>query len=1091
MEAPCAGHNLFLTPAPHDLYICRAAERASGLYLPRMNVATSLRTAAVSLVVGLAFAGSAAAQTGKLAGRVTDASGASLPGVTVVVVGTERGAATDLDGYYTIIAVPAGTQDVRFSYLGFASQTVAGVDVNINQTSTVDAQLSEEASDLGEVVVRADRPLVEADVSNSRVNIGAEELRAVPAATIETIVGLQAGIQGGFSVRGSGSDEISFQVNGLTLRDERNNAPYTNISLTSIQEIQVQTGGFNAEYGNVRSGVVNVITKEGSPTRYEADVITRFSPAAQKNFGPLANDLNSYWVRPWVDPEVAFTGTQNWDAVTRSQYPSFQGWIAESQKLLRDDNPGNDLTPEGLRDAFLYQHRKSFEITEPDYEVDLGFGGPVPGISRALGGLRFFGSFRREQDMLLIPLNTDRYTEQSAHLKLTSDLAPGLKLSVEGRLGEEDGTGASRSGQPGFFRSSTGIAANLTGVSFINSRLFTTDYWGPSSVRYSQVGAQLTHALSATSGYEVHFNRFNSNYETNPGRRRDPTTVVTIGGVGFDEGPFGYEPYPSDGVDGLRMGVGLSNSRDSSSVTTYTLRGDYTNQLNRFLEFKAGLEGNLSRSRINYAQVDSFLTGTNFRVLWDKSPTRGAAYAQTKLEFKGMIANTGLRLDYANAGGEFYDFELFDRRFAGVPITDGDPRPGLDSLFTGGATERIVTLSPRLGVSFPITALSKLYFNYGHFRQLPTSDDLYLVRAFTNSGQISRIANPNNPLPLTVAYEIGYEQSFLRQFVARVAGYYKDIELDPRLVTYQSRSGSVTYALTEPNAFADVRGFELTLSKTRGDWFRGFANYTYMVYTSGFFGFPTIFENATTQRDQADNDAIRRSAASRPVPRPYARIGASFFAPDDLGPRVLGLRPLGGWEANFIGRWQDGGQLSYGDNGVPPPGVVNNVDIRDSWTVDLRLQKPFTVGGRSATFFADVFNLTNRKTLTLFSGAVDAADRNAYLTSLHFPASADYSNVPGTDVVGAFRPDGVAFQPLRSIGSRNEFTATRRPDGATIYYERESEQYLVFQDGAFIAADGARVQEVLDTKAYIDMPNQSFLNFLGPRDVFVGIRVSL
>ena len=1056
-----------------------------------MNVVTALRAAAFSLVVCLGLAGTVTAQTGKLAGRVTDATGASLPGVTVVVVGTERGAATDLDGYYTIIAVPAGAQDVRFSYLGFASQTVAGVRVNINQTSTVDAQLAEESSDLGEVIVRADRPLVEADVSNSRLNISAEELRRVPAATIENIVGLQAGIQSGFSVRGSGSDEISFQVNGLTLRDERNNAPYTNISLTSIQEVQVQTGGFNAEYGNVRSGVVNVITKEGSPTRYEADVITRFSPAGQKNFGPLANDLNSYWIRPWVDPEVAFTGTQSWPAVTRSQYPSFQGWIAESQKLLRDDNPGNDLTPEALRDAFLYQHRKTFEITEPDYEVDLGFGGPVPGVSRMLGGLRFFGSFRREQDMLLLPLNTDRYTEQSGHLKLTSDLAPGLKLSVEGRLGQEDGTGASRSGQPGFFRSSAGIAANLTGTSFIDSRIFTSDYWGPSSVRYQQVGAALTHALSATSGYEVHFNRFNSNYSTNPGRRRDLTPVVTIGGVGFDEAPFGYQPFPSDGVNGLRMGVGMSNSRDSSSVTSYTLRGDYTNQLNRFLEFKAGLEGNLSRSRINYAQVDSFLTSTNFRVLWDKSPTRGAAYAQTKLEFEGMIANTGLRLDYANAGGEFYDFELFDRRFAGVPITDGDPRPGLDSLFVGGPTKRIFTLSPRLGVSFPITDLSKLFFNYGHFRQLPTSDDLYLVRAFSNSGQISRIANPNNPLPLTVAYEIGYEQSFLRQFVTRVAGYYKDIELDPRLVTYQSRSGSVTYALTEPNAFADVRGFEITLSKIRGEWFQGFANYTYMVFTSGSFGFPTIFENATTQRDQADNDAVRRSAASRPVPRPYARIGASFFAPDDLGPSILGLRPLGGWQANLIGRWQDGGQLSYGDNGVPPPGVVNNVDIRDSWTVDLRLQKPFTVGGRSATFFADVFNLANRQTLTLFSGAVDAADRNAYLTSLHFPASADYSNVPGTDVVGTFRPDGVAFQPLLSIGSRNEFTATRRPDGATIYYERESEQYLVFQDGAFVAADGARVQEVLDTKAYIDMPNQSFLNFLGPRDVFVGIRVSL
>ena len=1035
------------------------------------------------------------AQTGKVAGRVTDARGEGLPGVSVLVMGTARGAATDLDGYYTIVSVPAGSHDIRFTFLGFTTRLVEGVSVSINQTTTINAELAEETAELGQVVVRAERPVVEADVSNSRLNVSAEEIRALPVSSVGSVVGLQAGVQGDFQVRGSGSDEVSFQVNGLLLRDERGNAPYTNISLASVQEVQVQTGGFNAEYGNVRSAVVNVITKEGSPTDYSADVIARVSPPTQKNFGPLANDPDSYWIRPFIDPEVAFTGTQNWDPITRSQYPSFQGWNAESQRRLGNADPTDDLSPEALRDAFLYQHRKSFEITEPDYELDLGFGGPVPGVSRLMGNLRFYASYRREQDMLLLPLHTDRFTEQSGHLKITSDLPQGFKLSVEGRLGGEDGTGASRSGQAGFFRSSTGIAANLTNTSYIDSRIFSGDYWGPSATRYSQVGGTLSKAFSGSSAFELRFNRFDTRYNTNPGPLRDPGTAVTIGGVSFDEGPFGYQPYPSDGVDGMRMGVGMSNSRDSSRVTTYTLQADYTNQLNRFLEFKTGLETNLTRSRINYAQVDSFLTGGNFRVVWDKTPTRAAVYGQTKLEFNGMVANTGLRVDYAHAGGEFYDFELYDRRFAGVPISGGDPRPGLDSLFVTSSTRRIVTLSPRLGVSFPITSVSKLFFNYGHFRQLPTSDDLYLVRAFSSSGQISRIADPNNPLPLTVAYELGYEQSFLNQFLVRVAGYYKDIALDPRLVTYQSRSGSVTYSLTEPNAFADVRGFELTLTKNRGDWLRGFANYTYMVYTSGYFGFPSIFENATLQQNQADSDQIRRNASSRPVPRPYARIGVDLFAPDDFGPRVAGLRPLGGWQANLVYRWSDGGGYTWGDNGVAPPGVVNNVSVRDFWTTDLRLQKAFTLAGRRATFFADVFNLTNRQALsfggTTFYGAADSADRNAYLTSLHFPASEDYTNVPGNDVVGTYRPAGVAYQPLSSVGSRDEFVGTRVPDPSTIYYERSSQSYIVYQNGAWQDADGARVQEVLDTKAYIDMPNQGFLNFLGPRDVFIGIRVSL
>ncbi len=1052
-----------------------------------MTLATAFRLPLLVLLAVLVGAPFAAAQTaGKISGRVVDAAQQPIPGATVYVVETSRGATTDTDGYYTIVNVGAGTYTLRISFLGYTPQVVENVDVNIGQTTTINATLEDETAEIGEVVVRAERPIVETDVSNSRVNVGQEEIEALPVASVASVVGLQAGAQG-LAVRGSGSDEISFQVNGLTLRDERNNAPVTNISLASVQEVQVQTGGFNAEYGNVRSAVINVITKEGDPRRYEADAIVRVSPPAQKHHGMLANDPNAYWVRPFLDPEVAFTGTQNWDDLTQSQYPTFEGWNAVSQGLLSDDDPTNDLSPQALQDAFRWQHRKSMEITDPDYDVDLGFGGPVPGVSQMLGNLRFYGSFRREQDLYMIPLHTDRFEDQSGHLKVTSDVAPGMKLSVEGRLGQSHGTGASRSGQPGFFQSASGIASNLTAVSYIDSRIFSGDYWGPSTVTYNQLGATFTHTPTASSFYQVRFNRFVSAYDTNPGPLRDTTAIVSFGGVSFDEAPFGFMPAPSDGVDGMRMGVGMSNSRDSSRTAIYTVQADYTNQLNRFLEFKTGLEYSRTQSDINYAQIDSFLTSNNFRVTWDRTPVRGAAFAQTKLEFQGMIANTGLRLDYAHAGGDWYLFDAFDPAFGGFPIENGEPEPALDTLLTKKPTRRIVTLSPRLGVSFPVTAISKLFFNYGHFRQLPTSDDLYLIRAFQSSGQISRIANPDNPLPLTVAYELGYEQSFFNRYLARLAGYYKDVSQEPRLVTYQSRSGSVTYSLTEPNAFADVRGFELTLSKTRGDFFRGFVNYTYMVYTGGYFGFPSIFENSTEQRQQEESDAARRNASSRPVPRPYGRLNLDFFTPSAFGPSVAGVYPLGGWKASVLGRWQDGGRYSWGDNGVAAPGVSRNVDIEDFWQIDLRFQRSFTLGGRKATFFADVFNLTDRKDMSLFYGAVDGNDRNAYLASLHFPAG-DYSNIPGTDKVGDFRPDDVTYQPMPVVRTRAQVST---PDDTAIYYERETASYLVYRDGAWQDADSARVQEVLDSKAYINMPNQTYLNFLNPRDIFFGIRLSL
>ena len=1040
---------------------------------------------AAFLAFGLLVAAPVAAQSGKIAGTVTDDTGASIPGANVFVVETSSGATTNLDGDYTILNVSPGEYTLRFTYLGYTTQLVEGVEVNIDQTTTIDVQLQSEDLGLEEITVRAELPVVQPDVSNSQANVTAREIEALPAASVTSVVGLQAGVQG-LNVRGSRSDEIAFQVNGLTLRDERNNTPYTNISLASVEAVQVQTGGFNAEYGNVRSGVVNVVTKEGRRDRYEAEVIARYSPPTAKSFDGSPNDPDSYWIRPYIDPEVAFTGTENgaWPLSVQDQYPEFEGWNVIAQRRLEDNDPTNDLTPEALQQAFLWQHRKVIDQGIPDYDVDLGFGGPVPGISRLLGDLRFYASYRREENAYLIPLNTDRYEEQTGHLKVTSNFGDGMKLSVEGRLGTEAGTAASRSGNPGIFRSASGIAGNLSRVSFINSRIFSTDYWAPTEVRSNQLGATFTHSLNQSAFYEVRVNRFASAYDTNPGRLRDTTVAVTFGGVGFDEAPFGFQPNPSTGVDGMRMGVGMSNARDTSRVVVYNAKADLTTQLTQAFQVKTGLELNVTESNVNYGSFDAFLQSSNFLAAWDRTPVRGAAYAQSKLELNGMIANLGLRLDYFNAGGDWYAFSPFDAALAGG---GSDPVSVLDTTLTRTPTETILSLSPRLGVSFPVTSVSKLYFNYGHFRSVPDPNQLYLIEYETASGKISEVANPNMPLAKTVAYELGYEQSFFDEFLVRTSGYYKDVSNLPFDVTYLSRDGRVGYDYSQPDAFEDIRGFELTLARNRGSWLTGFVNYTYSVYSSGYFGFRRISENTTEQREFENSAAEQRNASSRPVPRPFGRLNLDLNTPDDFGPSLAGLRPLADWRASFIARWQDGGKYTWAGGGSKP-GVLNNVDERDFLGVDLRFTRTFSLGSRDVTFFADVFNLTNRRQFS-FNGFVDGNDQLDYLRSLHLPESPDYPNIPGSDRVGDFRPADVAFVPVRSFQSRDAFSGQTESDA--YYYEQETGEYLVFRDGGWQAADAAAVQEVLDSKAYIDMPNQGFLTFLGPRNVFLGLRISL
>lgn len=1044
---------------------------------------TSLRVLAVLGLLWSLSADLAWAQTGKIAGRVVEAAtGEPLPGVNVLIVGTTQGATTSVDGYYSILNVRPGTYDVRASFIGFAPVVVEDVRVQIDLTTTVDFELREEVLEGEEVIVTAQRPVVQPDLSASLASVDTEEIQQLPVNSIASVVSLQAGVQG-LSVRGSNTDELAFNLNGLTLRDERDNEPYTSISLASVEEVQVQTGGFNAEYGNVRSGVINVVTKEGSPRRYEVNAILRYSPPAQKHFGAMANDPNAYWIRPFLDPEVAWTGTDNgaWDQATQEQYPEFAGWVALSENTLSDTDPTNDLSPQALQEAFRWQFRKQMEIVDPDYLIDVGLGGPVPLLSETLGDLRFYASYRQDQEMYLLPLSRDRFVDRSGHIKLTSDIGPGMKLSAEALFGEQTGTAASRAGAPGIFRSTFSIASQMDRVSFIDTRIFAEDYWAPTEVRRNMQGVKFTHALDANTYYELRATRFESRYNTNPGDPRSNEPVVTIGGVGFDEGPFGFEDEPTNAVTGMRTGVGMSNARDTSVVVVYNFKGDITKQLNRFLQAKAGVEYNLTDSRVNYGSFDAFLPTGNTINQWDRLPRRGAAYAQSKLEFQGLVANLGFRLDYFNAGGDWY------------VVNENPFSPALQTLASLDTlrqepTDHIFTLSPRLGVSFPVTAYSKLFFNYGHFRSMPDPNNLFLVRYNpSNLDRVTRIADPNNPLPKTIAYELGYEHSLFDQFLIRAAGYYKDLSLQPELINIiNTRGGAqVDYVVSRPDDFEDIRGFELTFSRNRGRWLQGFINYTYMVASSGYFGFKTINANPTEQRQFEESDAARRAALSQPVPQPYGRVNLNVLVPEDFGPSLNNTNPLGGWTISFIGRWQKGFALTW-TGGGSLPGVVNNLRFRDSYSLDLRLIKNFTVGPTQAQFFLDIFNAINRKQLG-FSGFVDGNDYLAYMRSLHLPESDAYGNIPGDDKPGEYRDYDVDFQPLLPVQNRDVATD---PRADAIYYERASGDYIEFVDGAWQSVPEGRIQQVLDDKAYIDMPNMSFLTFLDPRDIYFGLRLN-
>lgn len=1043
----------------------------------------------LTLLFVILFSHVALAQTGRIDGVVTEAGTEDpMPGVNVIIDGTSQGAQTNLEGYYSIGNVTPGSYTLRATMIGFAPVVIENVEVNIDQVTTVNIEIREQVIEGEEIVVQAVRPVVQRDVSSSRANISRQDIENLPISSINEAIGLQAGVQG-LTVRGGSSDQLGFTLDGLSIRDERDNTPFTGISLSSVENIQVQTGGFNAEYGNIRSGLIQVTTKEGSSDRYTVDAITRIRPPQPKHFGPDINSRDSYWIRPFVDDDVAWTGTSNgaWDRYTRADYVSFDGWNSVADRLASDGNPATDMTPEALQQAFLWQHRKEIGIDSPDYEIDINVGGPVPGISERLGDLRFSASVRESKSMYVIPMSRDSYDERTYQLKLTSNIRSGMKLSVDGLFGTQRGTNNNNVGQPGMFTSFASQTTQMERVSFIRSRIYSGDYWAPSERTLSNVGGQFTHSISSNTFYQVTVNRVESNYSTNPGRARNTEPVIFFGGVGFDEAPFGFSSQPANGIgSGMRMGVGMSTSRDSSSVATYSARVDFTSQLNRYNQIKTGIELVNTTHNVNYARIDEGLQTGNTISRWTNSPLRGAAYLQNRIEFRGMIANLGLRLDYSNPRGEWFAFDEFSDAF-----TNADQ---LDELLDESTPDIQLTLSPRMGVSFPIAEESKLFFNYGHFYSMPQPENLYMIRQAPFSNEVTRLANPNNPLPKTVAYELGYEQGLFDKYLIRVSGYYRDVTQQPAQVRFTGRNNQPNYTISQPVSYQDVRGAEFTLRKRVGRFVRGEVNYTYNITSGGLFGTLQNFENPARQREydlsNTDNDQFR------PVPTPFARLYLDFIVPRDFGPDFNGFNPFGNWIISTIGRWQNGTYFTWTGGGGSIPGVANNVQWSDFWMLDMRLSRTFDLGpDRSLNFFVDASNVLNLRRMNFFSNAgfVDGEDYLNYMRSLHLPFDVvdEYSNaenqLTGSDRPGDYRKPGVDFVPIETA---TNLSSISNPSGRALYWVPEEDTFYQFVDGQFIEADDSFVSQVMSDKAYIDMPGQRSFTFFNPRAFQFGFRLS-
>jgi len=996
--------------------------------------------------------------TGKIAGKVTDAkTGKPLFGADVIIEGTKQGAATDNKGNYFVINLSPGKYTVRAQMMGYAALTKTDVIVAIDHTVTVDFALTTTVLMGKGVTIVAPRDVIAFDVAATQVSLDAAEVKGVPqATTLQQVINLQAGVDfdpttRGYSspaevtIRGGGRGQNALMVDGLMMVDDRANRPMMNVNLSAVQAVNIIKGGFNAEYGNVRSGLINIVTKEGSPNRYNGSLEARITPGHLKHSGVSIFNPNNYFLRPYLDPAVCYVGTANgtWDAATQARYPSFMGWNEFANTLT-------GMTADDARNLFIWQHRAQGSDAlgrkagsygdKPDWDVEGSLGGPVPFLSKKLGGLSFFASYRTHNELFALPTNRDYYQEQNSQLKLTAKILPSLKLTLDGLYSETHTVQSAprADGMDAYMTSGTDIlySAIATGYDYVlgqNAALYYPAALNNFDIYRSMEGISIDHVLSRSTFYNVRISMSRvQNFCGGPSRFRDETTIRNFGSTAADETPLGYKVGIFTMYDGMSTS-GEGSVRDYSEVNTVNAKVDMTSQVNKYNEVKIGAEFNYDDINTHYEHNQIGDTGNNWVVEWRRFPYRGGAYVQDKLEFKGMIANIGLRADMNFPNSKAFATERYSMYFRKKFMET------FQQLAPSEPAKNHLKLSPRLGISHPISDKAKLYFNYGHFYSMPTSNEMFMI--MKRSKGLSDIGNPSVDMPKTVAYELGVEYNISNMFMLHLSGYYKDVSDQLANIHYVGYDGGVDYWSRQNQNYEDIRGFEVRIEKRLGSWVTGWANYNYMVTSSGYIGRQTYYEDPRRQ----EQEGLMNPVQNRPHVRPLARANITFTSPADFGPTIAGFKPAGGIRLDLLYQWRAGKyETPAAYSSWNPKGDVNKMaelQWKGRTTCDLRLSK--NIKKMPFSLYMDIANLFNIKYLEE-SGFANATDRMDYMRSLH---------------LARYAGDNVAT----------------------------AEEYKAM---GYTAGNDKPGDVKSKDKPYINMPNREFLTFLNPRTITFGIRLN-
>jgi outer membrane receptor for ferrienterochelin and colicin len=845
------------------------------------------------------------AQTwGKIAGLVKDGNtGEVLPGANVMIEGSTLGAASDNNGYYMILRVPPGNYTVRADYIGYQRVFVKNVEILTDLTTTINFELQLEALRGEEIVIVAEKPLVRKDLTSSEARIQADRIDKMPVEDMGDILDLQAGIirdaDDKLHIRGGRSSEIAYMVNGISVTDDYSREQALTVENESIQELQVISGTFNAEYGNAMSGVINIVTKTGGNDfsgKFEAwsgdyfsnrtDIfwnIDKINPIADYNLlgtisGPVIKDGVTFFLSGrrlkndgWLYGPYAYSpqgrsqvingevvpvrGDSSAVAMDPSERWSGQGaleWKIIDPLILKIDFLGSTYH------RHWYNH--TYRLNPNGLRNSMGYGSTlIAKLTHVLNKSTFYEtiiSYKKNEDKSR--LYDDPYDSRYVH---PDSLTAGTYK---------------------FFKAGTDLFRSYRSTKSIIGKLDLT--------------SQITQRHQLKAGVEVQKDEIDfENITLVPARDEN----------GLQIEPF--QPY----IEAL-------------SSTNHNLFKREPDKFAVYIQDKIEYENVIINIGLRYDYFHS-----NGQIPADQKDPN--IYNPQKLYhiYKDLDADGVISIAEQVEENEF---SLEERK-----------------AFWYKNTHPKTQLSPRFGIAYPITDKGVIHFSFGIFQQIPEYSQLYEqdeLKLSEGQGIWGPYGNPDLNPQRTTMYELGLKQQLFENIGIDITGYYRDIRdwisTSAPIPTYVA---GVTYSKMINRDHANVKGITFTVIRRLANHFAFDLDYTYQVV------------QGTNSSPEDEYDALNAGAEPKKQlsylnwDQRHALNFNIFVGKSDWGFNVLSRFYSGQpYTPDF-----PFGTLT-GQNVIP--GLATNIRRKPNrFTVDLNAFKRFTFHKLNYEFFIRIYNL--------------------------------------------------------------------------------------------------------------------------------------